>query len=507
MADLDPEAIVERVLRFVEARELIQPGTVVVAVSGGQDSVCLLDLLRRLRQPLGIDLQVAHLNHLFRGADAEAEARYVEELSRQWAIPVTAAAIDVPAYRSRHHLPKQVAARYARYQFLASVAERVGARLVAVGHTADDAIETLVMNLLRGAGLRGLRGIMPSHAMSPGQLGPRLTSSDWRTGELPAARGTLPTVVRPILELFRAETEGYCRARGLAFRSDPSNLDMAYRRNWVRAELLPLLERHAPTARERLRNTADLLSDECSVIAQVVDRSWSDIASETTGRVEFDLGEWGRLETALQRHLLRRAMERLAGSLEGFSRQNVDAAGALIRRGTAGSRVQLPRGITAEKGYNSFWLVGPSAPSQIELAAPEEPVLLTVPGSVALPGAVLESEIVEPRAAELVRSGCNSGGRWEACLDAAKTGSVLWVRRRRRGDRFVPLGMEQTKKLQDFLVDEKVPRGERDRIPVVATLEQIAWVVGYRIDDRLKVTDGARRILRLSYERTEEVED
>ncbi len=500
MVDLDPEVLVGRVLRFAEARELIQPGTLVVAVSGGQDSVCMLDILRRLRTELEIDLHVAHLNHMFRGAEAEAEAGYVRELAQRWSLPSTVAAIDVPAYRTRHRLSKQVAARYVRYQFLASVAGGVGARQVAVGHTADDAVETLLMNLLRGAGLAGLRGILPSRQMSPGQLGPRLEKGDWPAGELLPLPEPLPQVVRPILELFRAETEGYCRAQGLAFRRDPSNLDMAYRRNWVRAELLPVMERRAPGVRDRLRNAADLLSDEYAVVSQVVDRSWSELASESPGRVEFDLEDWKRVGPAIQRQLLRRAMEQLAGSLEGFSRLHVDAAEAVIRRGDVGGRVDLPGELYLEKGYNSFWLVGPSAPAPSDLAAPVEPVALPVPGSVTLAGGVLESELLEVGGEGKNRNAYCSRSRWDACLDAAKAGPVLWVRRRRPGDRFVPLGMDQVKKLQDFMVDEKIPRGARDRIPVVATPDQIVWVVGYRIDERFKVTADTRQILRLHYQ-------
>ncbi|MGE5620045.1 MAG: tRNA lysidine(34) synthetase TilS [Sphingomonadaceae bacterium] len=504
LTELDPEAVVARVLRFAVARELFLPGTVVVAVSGGQDSLCMLDVLRRLRGELRIDLHVAHLNHMFRGAQSEAEAEYVRDLSREWSLPVTVGAIDVPAYRSRNRLAKQVAARYARYQFLAAVARQVGAGQVSVGHTADDAVETLLMNLLRGAGLAGLRGILPRRDMDPGQLGPDLEPGEWKTGPLPSPEGPLATVVRPILELFRVETEGYCRARGIAFRRDPSNLDLAYRRNWIRAELLPVLEQHVPRARDRLRNAADLLSDEYSVVAGVVDRCWSDLAKVEPGRVVFDLGEWDRLDAALRRHLLRKAMATLAGSLEEFSRLHVDAAEAVIRRGAVGARVDLPRGVCLQKGYNSFWLVGPSAPPPLESAAPEAPVRLPVPGSVALSGAVLEAELLERGGEGIRNESCSRSGRWEVCLDAATTGSELWVRRRRRGDRFVPLGMTQPKKLQDFMVDEKIPREERDRIPVVTASDQIVWVVGYRIDERFKVTADTRRVLRLRFRRTEE---
>lgn len=502
MTDLDPEVIVDRVLRFVEARELLRSGVLVVAVSGGQDSVCLLDVLRRLRAELQLDLQVAHLNHMFRGRQSEVEAEYVRDLARQWGLPATVAAIDVPAFRARHRLSKQEAARYARYRFLAAVAGQVGARQVAVGHTADDAVETLLMNLLRGSGLAGLRGILPSREMNPGQLGPRLESHDWRTGELPLPQGPLPRVVRPILELFRTETEGYCQARGLAFRRDPSNLDMAYRRNWIRAELLPVLEQHVPGAKERLRNAADLLADEYSVVTRVVEERWSELARVGAGRVEFGLEPWSRLETALQRHLLRRAMETLAGSLEGFSRLHVDAAEAIVRRGRVGAHLELPREVRLEKGYTSFWLSGPLAPPPRGVAVPEKPVPLPVPGVVALPGATLEASLLE----EYRNEYCSSS-RWEACLDATRVGPLLWVRRRRAGDRFIPLGMDQPKKLQDFMVDEKIPREQRDRIPLVATPDQIVWVAGYRMDDRFKVTPDTRRILRLQFQQIEESQE
>lgn len=497
---LDPEAIESRVLRFVEARELFRPGPLVVAVSGGQDSLCMLDLLRRLGPRLRLDLQVAHLDHMFRGDQSRSEAEYVRELATRWGLPAIVAVVDVPSYRARHRLSKQVAARYARYQFLSRMAARVGADQVAVGHTADDAVETLLLNLLRGAGLAGLRGMPSSREMEAGQLGPELDQNDWRTEAPPAFAERLPTIVRPILSLFRGETEAYCRARGLAFRRDPSNLDMAYRRNWIRARLLPLLEEQAPGAGERLLDTADLLSDEYAVVSREVERAWCQVARVRGGLVEFDLAPWAGLDIAIQRQLLRRAMAMVAGSPEGFGRVHVDGCEAAIRRGGVGSRVDLPWGVYLEKGYTSFWLASAQGPPSPGWSASEEPVVLPVPGVATMAGASLGAELLEgPQVEELDRA-CRQAGRWEACLDADQVGPKLVVRRREAGDRFVPLGMDQPKKLHDFMVDAKIPRGDRDRIPLVATPDRIAWVVGYRIDDRFKITAGTRRILKLRFQ-------
>lgn len=498
MENLNPEAIVKRVLLFARARDLFHPGAVLVAVSGGQDSLCMLDILCRLRDELQIEPRVAHLDHMFRGAESEAEAEFVRELAGNWGLPVEVAAVDVPAYRARHHLAKQVAARYARYQSLARAAFRWGARQVAIGHTADDAVETLLINLLRGSGLAGLSGILPSRQMMAGQLGPELQSRDWHSPELPPPGAALPEVIRPILEISRAETEAYCLARSLPFRMDPSNLSTAYRRNWIRTRLIPMLERHAPGVRVRLRGTSELLADDYAIVGRIVERIWSGLAKVGEARVEFDLAAWSTVEEPLQRHLLRKAVDTVAGSLEGLSRVHVDAAQEVVRRGHVGAKVDLPMGIYIENGYNSFWIASHMQGRADRAEMPERPIRLSVPGEVALPVGRIEASLTESLS-EAALEDYRSAGRQEAYLDADRVGPVLEVRRSRPGDRFFPLGMGSPKKLHDFMVDEKVPRGERGSIPIVATSDAIAWVAGYRIDERFKVTADTKRVLLLRY--------
>jgi tRNA(Ile)-lysidine synthase len=493
----DTEALVDRVLTFVEARDVLLPGAVVVAVSGGQDSVCMLDILNRLRERLRIELHVAHLDHMFRGAQSAAEAEYVRELAHRMNLSASIGAIDVTSFRARHRLSKQVAARYARLQFLSGVAGQLHARQIAVGHTADDAVETFLLNLVRGAGLTGLGGMSPTRDLERGQLGPMLEDGDWKTEPIPPPSERLPSIARPILELFRDDTEAYCRARGLAFRRDPSNLDMAYRRNWVRMELLPCLERGVPGVKDRLRNAADLLADDRAIVAGVVDERWNEMAKQGIGRVEFDLAGWSCLTPAIGRHLLRKSIETLTGSLEGYGRAHIDEAETVIRRGKVGARVDLPAGLILEKGYDSFWLSTAAASLPEGAVAPATPVHLTVPGSVPLQEGVLEARLIDAEDGDW--SQYCSGSRWEACIDADKVRFPLIVRRREAGDRFVPLGMDRAKKLHDFLIDEKVPRRERDRLPLIATRDGIVWVVGYRMDDRFKVTLNTKRILKLSY--------
>ncbi len=496
MKNLDHDAVVKRVLAYVRGRRLFHPGPVVVAVSGGQDSLCMLDVLYRLRDELHIELLVAHLDHMFRGAESAAEAEFVRELAESIGLPAEVSAIDVPAYRARHHLAKQVAARYARYQFLVRVAARWSASQVAVGHTVDDAVETLLINLLRGSGLTGLGGMLPSRQLMAGQLGPELRSRDWRTSELPASGLALPRAIRPILGLTRAETGAYCLSRSLPFRTDPSNLDTSYRRNWIRGTLMPLLEKRVPGVGERLRATSELLADDYDVVSRIVQQAWADLAKVGEGRVEFDLATWRAVDEPLQRHVLRKAVDTVAGSLEGLNRAHVDAALEVVHRGQVGAKVHLPMGIYLEKGYNSFWIAGyaegPAAPVEM----PAHPIPLPVPGKVALPVGIIEASVMESLQ-EAPSQVYRSAGRREAYLDADKTGPALEVRRRRRGDRFYPLGMGSPKKLHDFMVDERVPRSERDSTPIVVIPDAIVWVAGYRIDDRFKVTPETRRVLHL----------
>jgi tRNA(Ile)-lysidine synthase len=217
----------QKVLAYIRGKNLASSGDkLVVAVSGGPDSVCLLHILSGLRQELGIELHIAHLNHKLRGAESDADAEYVAGLARRLKIPATIESRDVRAYRAQHRLTLEEAAREVRYNFLAGVAEQTGAEKVAVGHTADDHAETVLMHLLRGSGTRGLRGLLPV--------------SRWQSS------GRSLTVIRPLLELNRQDTVDYCRAHKLKPHTDTSNLSAEPFRNRVRRHLLPELRKYNP---------------------------------------------------------------------------------------------------------------------------------------------------------------------------------------------------------------------------------------------------------------------
>ena len=300
--------------------------TVVVGVSGGADSVCLLRVLVSLRERLDITVHVAHLNHLLRGAEADGDARYVSRLARKLGVPITIDSQDIRAYRAAHRLSLEDAARQVRYRFFAEVVQRVGAGRVAVGHTADDQAETILMHLVRGAGPTGLLGMRPL--------------STWTS---PGVSGL--TVIRPLLAVSREETWAYCRQHRLTPREDSTNLSLSPFRNRIRQELMPLLQAYNPRIGEALIRTSDTLAMDLAFLEEYVSELWPELAAEEDGAIVLDRASVVSLHPALQRHLLRRVTREVLGDLEDIELKHIEQMreGLSLRKG---KRVILPRKLT-----------------------------------------------------------------------------------------------------------------------------------------------------------------
>ncbi len=446
-----------------------------IAVSGGPDSVCLLYILAELRKALGLDLHIAHLNHELRGKDSDADARYVAGLARRLKIPATIESRDVKARRKERGLSVEEAAREVRYDFLSQVAKAAGADRVAVGHTADDHIETVLMHLLRGSGTRGLRGLLP-------------------VSRLQSASGVL-TVIRPLLALNREETVSYCRRHRLKPRTDKSNLSPGPFRNRIRRSLLPELKKYNPAVEDALIRTAAIATDDYDFIDREADHLWHGAAREKNGAVIIDKKALIALPVSLKRSLLRRAVESVLGSLKDIEAGHVeDVLHALDK--PAGKVIGLPSGLSFIIEYDKFILSKDTA-SLCPFPAIAGETTLNVPGFTRLPGWDIEASVLSPS-----EYGEEKGGNFSACFDFDRAGSGLIVRSRRPGDRFQPLGMKQPKKLNEFMIDARIPQQWRRRVPVVALPERIIWVVGYRIDDRARVTSATSKVLRLIFKQT-----
>jgi len=504
-----PPTLEQRVLHFIQEHHLVSSQyCLLVAVSGGPDSVCLLHILTKLQAELGIRLHLAHLNHQLRGTEAEADASYVSQLAHRLGISATIEQRDVKAYQARQHLSLEEAAREVRYTFLAQVAKSIDADRVAVGHTVDDHIETILMHLIRGTGTRGLRGLQPC--------------SRWQSSE------NSLTIIRPLLPLSRQETSGYCHHHQLTPRIDTSNLSLSPLRNRIRHQLLPILQSYNPQVVEALLRTGRIAGDDLAFIDGEIGRLWGEIGQEQEDTVVLDKERFLKLPPALKRHLLRTAIEKLLGNLKDIEARHIEEImDALTKQ--AGKKLSLPGGLIFSIEYDRY-LLGPDPAALSPFPILEAEFQLKLPGETRLPGWHIEATILSREAMKDDASGYVKGSfggasplqnlhlplsfkgegdkgdevgkqSYKAYFDFNKTGENLVVRGRQPGDRFQPLGISQPKKLGEFMIDNKIPHAWRQRIPIVCSPEQILWVVGWRIDERVKVTEDTRQILRLKFER------
>ena len=497
-----------KVLDFIQRCRLIpRKELVVVGVSGGADSVCLLHVLAKWRKRLGIKLHIAHLNHQLRGTESEADAEYVSNQAGSLGIPSTIDRQDVAAYRIERNCSIEEAARELRYAFLARVARKVGARRIAIGHTRDDQVETILMHILRGTGITGLCGLAPCSPMMYDSQG---ISSPASPSSLPAKRSNL-LVIRPLLDITRAETASYCQEHQLESRIDSSNLSPSFFRNRLRLHLLPLLRQYNPSIDQALLRLADIAKEDNAFIEQQAAGLWDEVARQENNTIYLDKKQVAGLPISLQRHLLRAAVTRLAGDIRDIEASHIEAARSLLNK-PASKRIPLPHGLICQGGYNELVIASPAKQSQLP-PCPFPPLPgkfpLKVPGKTIFPGWKVIASIVRERAASPSSPGApgtskkTGQGNLVAHFDFHKTGTALFVRQRRPGDRFQPLGMSMPKKLYEFMVDAKIPRSWRNHIPIVCSPRQIIWVVGWRIDDRVKVTEASKEILRLEFIRSE----
>lgn len=496
--------VMDKVRQLIQDQGLFSAGqTVVVGVSGGPDSLCLLHVLGRLRGEYALSLHVAHLHHGLRGADADADADFVRAVAGEWRLPCSIERFDVPALASQRGLAVEEAARKARYAFLGRVANQIGSRVIAVGHNAGDQSETVLMHWLRGSGLAGLRGMLPVTPLS-----------DYRLGEVaempappPAPEPDPLLLVRPLLEVTREEILAYCDTYGLEPRFDRSNLDTTYFRNWLRHEVLPLLAQHNPNVREVIRRSARVVADDYALLRSLLEETWPRVTvEETDRRLVFDLAAWRSLPTSLQRSTLREAIHRLRRSLRNINFVHVENALRVARDGTTGDQATLPLGLMLTVDYDAFIIAGADEPAPLPdlplLPAGVGRIAVALPGETPLPGRGWRLVTEELEGKDLPADWAQNVDPWRAYLDRQAAGPELWLRTRRPGDQFLPLGMQgHVVKLADFFTNQKVPRTLRDRWPLLEGEAGILWVCGQRISHGGRIRPTTEQVLTLRFGR------
>jgi tRNA(Ile)-lysidine synthase len=444
--------LIRRVGRTIRVRRLLDPGDrVLAAVSGGSDSVALLFILKMLEPDAPWSLAgVVHVHHGLRPGDADEDEGFCRALAARLDLPIEVAHVDVAARAAGRRQSREAAARVLRYEAFEAAAGALSATRVVTGHTRDDQAETVLLRLLRGTGTRGLSGVR-------------------------ARRGLY---ARPLLDCDRAALRAFLAERDEPFRDDRSNLDETIPRNRIRHTLLPRLAAEWPGAAAALARTAELAADDEAFLARTAAEIAPALSLSGADGVQLDVRGLAPLPAALSRRIVRHALEQ-AGGTPRLS--DVEAVRSLARAARPDGRLML-RGV-------AVWRQGPilrlARPTSRE-GTPPFSRRLDVPGEVHVPETGVHISASVSTGAE---DGDGLGSDTKATLRADAITLPLTVRNRRPGDRFHPLGAPGTRKLQDVFVDRKVPRGERDRVPIVVDAEgRIVWVAGLGIAESCRLT-------------------
>jgi tRNA(Ile)-lysidine synthase len=493
--------LVHKVTVFCRKNSLLaHHDKVVVGVSGGPDSLCLLHVLDTLRAGFDLQLTIAHLNHQLRGAASQADQDFVRDISVRWQLPIFVETADVATMATQRRQSLEEAARQIRYAFLGRVAAEVNANKIAVGHNADDQVETVLMHFLRGSGLAGLRGMLPLMPLADLRLDP---------DDLPVSSASpSPQLIRPLLETPRGEIEAYCQSHHLAPHQDNSNQDTTFFRNRLRHELIPLLESYNPNLRQTLQRTAKVMAAETEFLHDQLAQAWQVVVRrESEEQIELDLSTWRSLPLALKRSTLRRAVQMLRRSLRDINFEHIESAITILEKGHVGAKATLPQGLFVTLGYDNFVIAPDTAPAIP--ATPDQPQLLqdqvlplNLPGVTPLPDTNWQLKANFVTRAQFNPDCLSHLDRWEVYLDAEVVGPNPVLRPRRPGDIFAPSGLDgHSQKVSEFMINQKIPAHWRNRIPMIVSGDQILWVCGYRPDERACLRPSTRRIVHFKFER------
>lgn len=462
------------VLDFIRRHQMISPGDqLLVGVSGGPDSMALLHVLKALENVLDIQvLTVAHFEHGLRGEESLDDRDFVVRACAELGIACRVGSEDVRAVARERGISWEMAARFCRHRFFRSLTRGLSvASKIALGHNASDQAEEVLLRLCRGSGPSGLAGMRPMEVSG---------------------------IVRPLLFATRAHILEYLHGQRLTYRVDSSNLVPVCQRNRIRLEVLPILEEIMKSGVVHcIGRHARLAGDEEDFWNSVVSGEWGRVCQEERGgALRLSRGRLLELHPAIRRRLLRHALQRLNGHLIGVTARHIESIDTLARQGAPGSAIHLPSSLRAgvEDATLILMLEG-SLPSSVP--AWSEPCWIEGEGEWRWGEKVLRLELLDARPTPAVTNDGAGMDKHRALLDAEAIRWPLRLRTWLPGDRFQPLGLKGHKKLQDFFVDLKVPRAERHSIPILCDTEKICWVVGYRMDDRVKCIPGARRVVRI----------
>ena len=454
--------------RTIDHFQLLRKGDrSIVGVSAGVDSMVLLHLLNAYREAFGLSLIIAHVNHGFRPEESGNEAGLVHRESERLGLPFEYGQFHAKEFQKLVGLSPQDAARRIRFHFFYDLLQKHGAQKIVLGHNADDQVETVLLRLIRGSGLQGLKGILPI-----------------RDGK----------VIRPLLEVWREEIESFALEKRIPFFLDSSNLKKDYLRNRIRLSLIPLIEKeYQPNFKEILLRTSGILREENDYLEKGAGEAYQRIVREGKDILSFIFSEYQSLHQAIQWRVIKKILGSIYdwGMIKGEGEWSiVNKVYQTLNQSSSSFFLELSHGVCVEKRYDHVLLgrgvVKLFPPFEVELIYPGQTFIEEIGKTV----------VIEETNRDKFKN--YDGAPNRALLDSESLQFPLKMRNFRPGDRFHPLGVKGTQKLKEFFIDHKVPRFERSNIPLLISGEMIAWIVGYRIDERVKVNEETKKVFKVT---------
>ena len=451
--------------------ELISSGDrVLVGVSGGADSIALLNVLNSYSLAKNYTLVVAHINHMARGKDSFEDARFVKDVAIKLGLPFFSQEINVGKEQIRLKKNFQEAARSIRYKFFEETLKIVGGNKIAVAHSADDQVETILMNFIRGSGLKGLAGI-------------------------PQVRGK---IIRPFLNIYRADLEDYLEKNKISFRHDLSNSNKKYLRNKVRHELIPSLKLYNPNIKKNLEKMSLIISQDDALLDQLTRNIFNQINQNQKSfekKISWNINKFLSNPIALRQRLIRETFFQITGNILGLTANHIRKIVRLFEFPKVGKTLHMPRNIKVTCSYDTivFKQENKKPPRKVFIGNNSHSIPIHIPGLTELTQGKIrvQTQILEDK-----RQISLLNPKMQAILDLDQTGFFIKARYFRPGDRFRPLGMVGNKKLKSLFIDSKIPKSIRHRIPILTNAkDDIIWVYGQRIAHFCRVTDKTKKIL------------
>lgn len=464
----------EKVFEYIKNNSMIDKGDrVLIALSGGPDSICLLHILNSLKDKLNIKIFAAHVNHCLRADEADRDEEYARKFCEDLGIDFYVKKIDIDRVSRERKISTEMAGREERYRFFDELKASLNIEKIAIAHNANDQAETLIMRIARGTGIDGLVGIRP-------------------------VRDKI--YIRPILSLTRVEIENYCEANKLNPRIDKSNLEEIYSRNKIRLKAIPFIEENFNkdiiNALNRLAYSA---SNDIEFINEVVSEKYYNLVREERDFISIEKETFLEKEAILTR-IIRKALVKISGVSNNFEMKHIQDIKEL-QKGETGKKINLTNKVIVLNEYGKIKIIKESLKQEAktfketkfdieELANEKIKVINNNFGKFTFQ--LLNNENLSN----------TKGNSYEKYFNIDNIKEIS-IRNRKDGDTIIPFGMNGKKKLKDILINNKVPKDERDNIPLVIFDENIAWIVGLRNSDLYKIKRSNKKLLKVNYERRE----